>query len=123
MPDWHARARELGLWPAAASFETVYVVGVAGDAYYAAHVDLHDLTPVEDPRERNWLLHAASQRHAELRHLAPVRRSGDFDCPDCGGTGRPRWLEGERHANILCTCGGVGWLPAGYVDPHRPPGV
>jgi hypothetical protein len=73
---------------------------------------------VTDPREQNMVRFQAAKRYEDLQHLRPVRRPGDYDCPGCGGTGELRLPPGGS-GKIWCSCGGVGWLPAGYVDPHR----
>ncbi len=59
-------------------------------------------------------------RYPRLRNLEPVRRPGDYGCPSCAGTGRVRGLPARTEDNLICTCGGLGWLPAGYVDPALP---
>jgi hypothetical protein len=60
----------------------------------------------------------AAEKYADMVHLRPVRQSGDYDCPSCWGTGKLRLPEGVE-GKVWCSCGGVGWLPRGYVDPHR----
>lgn len=99
-PDW------VGIW----------TIDDAGVAYFAEYTDLSDQIVVTDARERNMALFRAALRYSDLQHLKPLRQEGDFECPACKGSGRVAHISAE---NIWCTCGGVGWLPAGYVDPHR----
>ena len=114
---WRDLARRQGLWPVTNSFESLYAVTRDGQVVASNYDDFRDRIPVDDARERNWLLHEAAARRPELAHLEPRRQRQDPDCPDCRGSGRnPELPEGS---NILCYCGGLGWIPAGYVDPHR----
>ena len=114
---WRDHARQRGLWPLTGSFETLYALTPEGEVVASNFVDFRELLPVDDARERNWLLHDAATRYPELAHLAPHRRPGDPDCPHCEGTGTFR-AKPPGADNLLCYCGGLGWLPAGYVDPY-----
>ncbi len=58
---------------------------------------------------------ALAQSRVHFPALAPLvpRRAADSrDCPSCGGTGQVV-IGGHAIAeNVVCACGGLGWLPA-----------
>jgi hypothetical protein len=121
LETWRELARRQGLWPVTNSFESVYAVTRDGQVVASNYDDFRERIPIEDLRERNWLLHEAATRYPELAHLEPRRGPRDPDCTDCRGTGRHPDV--PKGSNIVCYCGGLGWLPTGYVDPHRDPAV
>jgi len=74
-----------------------------------------------DPHLRFLAVVEGSKDYAELSCLAPIRSADDRDCPLCDGTGRVPGLEeaGIELKNILCYCGGAGWLPRNVPDPPQ----
>ena len=50
----------------------------------------------------------AARRYPVLAPYCPQRIAADLTCTHCDGTGRIRGAP----ANIICQCGGLGWLPA-----------
>jgi hypothetical protein len=114
--DFERAAHDRGQRLAFLDWVGIWTVDEAGVAYFAEFTDLSDQIVITDARERNVALFQAARRHPDLVHLKPVRHDGDYDCPACKGSGRFEHVTAE---NIWCTCGGVGWLPASYVDPHR----
>ena len=112
---WRDHPRPPGLWPVTNSFESVLAVTATGDVVGSEFTDFRTRHSVTDPRERNWILFEASQRYPELRHLCPVRQPGDLTCAQCAGTGKlplPSELD-----NLVCGCGGLGWVPAETGEP------
>lgn len=65
----------------------------------------------EDPLWRRLALFQGSRKHPEIQCLVPQRPSDAETCPLCGGTGTPKLPEPFR--NVVCRCGGIGWLPRG----------
>ena len=120
-PEWVAAARGRGQYLAYTDWVGIFTVDPDGAVYFAERVDLADQVRVDDARLQNAARLAAAERVPALAHLRPVRGADDPDCPSCGGTGRLR-LPPEAEGKIICECGGLGWLPAEYVDPHRPAG-
>jgi hypothetical protein len=57
------------------------------------------------------MAHAAraqgSKRFPAIAGLAPVRDESARVCPSCGGSGKLASVPD----NIVCECGGVGWVP------------
>lgn len=72
-----------------------------------------DVEVVREERLRNLGLFRGITLHPDLQFLLPQRPTGAIDCPDCRGTGKLTLPHGcERLADsVLCSCGGVGWLP------------
>jgi hypothetical protein len=50
-------------------------------------------------------------RYPHLTWLQPVRTSDAVVCTTCSGTGRPSFGGEPAPENVLCECGGMGWLP------------
>ena len=119
-PEWAAAARRLGQRPVFADWVGIYTIGADGSPYFAEYLDLRDQFVITDARERNMVWFRAAERYSELAHLRPRREPTDPECPFCGGTGLARVPPGTDR-KIWCYCGGVGWWPAGYVDPHLDP--
>jgi hypothetical protein len=101
-------------------FVGVFTIDEAGRPYFSVRTDLADSVEVGDARVRNLVWHQAAIRYPGLHHLDPARRPADYDCPSCAGTGRLRGLPPGAEDKFICTCGGLGWLPAGYVDSTLP---
>jgi len=77
----------------------------------SASWDAPDTVRVEDdPRIRSMVFYFASQLHPSLSELKPKRGSTGVDCEHCGGTGRFRFNDEVVH-DVVCYCGGLGWLP------------
>ena len=120
-PEWVAAASRRGQFLAYADWVGIFTVDADGAVYFAERVDLADQFLVDDARLRNAARLAAAERTPALAHLRPVRGADDPDCPSCAGTGLVPLPPGAE-GTIICECGGLGWLPAGYVDPQRPAG-
>jgi len=76
-----------------------------------------------DSRIRNLVLFQGSKTYPELLALIPSRTDGDLECPYCLGKGIPKEIEEynrsqtseeQKIKNLVCYCGGLGWLPKGY---------
>jgi hypothetical protein len=61
----------------------------------------------EDPRIRNMALFQGSKKYPNLHVLVPIRPPDATECPHCNGKGELP----ESMKNIVCYCGGLGWLP------------
>ena len=65
-----------------------------------------------DARIRNLALFQGGKKYPELRTLIPARPPQARECPDCEGTGITTIAgEVELENNVVCYCGGLGWLP------------
>jgi len=94
-----------------------------GEVLWIDYDEPYQVQPVEDERERNLGLFQGSRRDPDLGFLTPVRPPDAIECPDCRGTGRLTFPEEHQHLadKIICSCGGLGWLPAPSAGPVRPP--
>jgi hypothetical protein len=77
-----------------------------------------------DERIRNMAYFQGSHKFPGLAVLVPTRPPSAETCSDCGGTGRvsfgPEQDEAFARSSglevadaIVCSCGGLGWLPRG----------
>jgi hypothetical protein len=64
-----------------------------------------------DPRIRNLALFQGSKRYPELEQFIPPRPSAAKTCPHCHGTGVAPEAASLGIGNIVCYCGGLGWVP------------
>jgi hypothetical protein len=76
-----------------------------------------EIRVVEEERVRNMGLFQGTKLHPDLQFLLPTRPSDAIECPDCRGTGKLTVPKGSEHLAewIICFCGGLGWLPPGFV--------
>ena len=63
-----------------------------------------------DERMRNVALYQGSLTYPELKSLIPARPADAKDCPYCAAKGFDPSSLGKQ--NIVCYCGGLGWVPA-----------
>lgn len=56
----------------------------------------------------------AAQRYEQLGSLMPTRRPDSVVCAYCNGRGSPY----PEVSNLVCRCGGLGWLPPGRECSH-----
>lgn len=64
-----------------------------------------------DPRIRNIALFQGSKKYPELKELI-VRSADARACPSCGGTGIEPNAASHSLSNVVCYCGGLGWIPS-----------
>lgn len=75
--------------------------------------------PVSSARLRDVALRAAVKRYPELAQLLPSRESDSVPCPQCGGSGTHPMALAAGIDNLVCWCGGFGWIP-GYWGETPP---
>ena len=73
-----------------------------------------DAQPINDLRIINIALFQGSKKYPELKSLLPHRPPNATVCPYCQGTGYPTSALGSNIENIVCYCGGAGWVPECY---------
>ena len=66
---------------------------------------------LNDPFLRRLALAQGAKRYPELESLVPVRPANGEECESCGGTGRILGL--PEDSNVICYCGGLGWVIPG----------
>jgi hypothetical protein len=71
---------------------------------------------------RNVGLSQGTKLHPDLPFLAPPRPADAIACSSCDGTGKVKRPPGFEHlSEIVCTCGGLGWLPRNATWSLEPP--
>ena len=108
--EWHQAARARGQLPVYSDWVGVFTIDRTGRSFFAEYSDLRDQIDVVDPKDQHVVRWLASERHAELSHLTPIRRAEDRTCSGCSGSGRPSYSPPGAD-NLICECGGAGWLP------------
>jgi hypothetical protein len=73
----------------------------------------YSLNEEHDPRIQNTILFQGAKKYPELEGLVPIRPTDADECSHCRGTGVIQGFaeQGLSLENILCYCGGIGWLP------------
>ena len=121
--EWERSFLERGLRPVWADWVGGFGLTPEHAVVYIEHHSETAPEPVEELHLRQVTLFNASRRYPELAGLAPVRSPDDPTCPHCGGSGVLRRLDGRPAPdNVVCFCGGMGWLPAGYDAAGPRPG-
>ncbi|MEJ7848060.1 MAG: hypothetical protein WKF92_08240 [Pyrinomonadaceae bacterium] len=74
--------------------------------------NLDDRKVETDLRLVNMALFQGTRKYPQLENLRPIRSENDIECQYCGGTGvDPIAREINQTENIICYCGGLGWIP------------
>lgn len=90
----------------------VETIGITTDGRicrFSADGELRDYEGLRDVDDRAMLIHAllvASRVVPQLESLRPIRPQDAVNCAACDGRG---WY--ASHPEVICSCGGVGWLP------------
>ena len=86
-----------------------YGINLDGDIVGTDGIEPLKIVKEEDPTLINVALFQGIKRYPELSPLTPIRKEGDLTCPYCKGTGE--YSEPSLTVNVLCFCGGLGWIP------------
>jgi hypothetical protein len=70
----------------------------------------HQLRAEGEERIRTLVLFQAAKKFFELGPLTPSRPATALDCDFCKGSGIVIDLPPKLAKDILCFCGGLGWL-------------
>ena len=106
-----AVAAELNALPLLLDMGGCYAIRPDGEIISFAWDDEKNFQVEQDRRTKNIALYEGSQKYPELSELLSARRSEDQDCPHCNGTGSLPINAKLGVKNILCYCGGLGWIP------------
>ena len=71
------------------------------------HSEYEGLRELESWQALAHTLLSGAKRYSALAGLVPTRPSSAEACEQCSGRGHF-----ESHPNVVCNCGGLGWLPA-----------
>lgn len=106
-----ARARELHVLPLYVGWTHALAIEPSLEIIAFSHEDPAEPARIEtDLAMKNTALVAGSRRYPELLPFWQVRPARAKDCPECNGTGKHRITAKPQFANIICSCGGAGWL-------------
>ena len=111
-PDAHTVAARHRVLPLVNDFMGCWALDMDGRLVFCAWEALESVVPVSDqPVDAigaNAVLALGSRRFPALAAIRPARPSDAIACATCDGSGRlAEWPE-----NVVCACGGLGWLPA-----------
>lgn len=101
-------AKELNILPLFPSGDGWYGINLDGDIVSASSDEPYKLSKECDPVTINVTLFQGIKKYPELSALSPIRTENDLTCPFCNGTGEHPLA---KTINVLCYCGGVGWIP------------
>jgi hypothetical protein len=113
-PDLRQLAAAERVLPLVTDMGGVIAINVRGDiVIFPFDVNAEKVTPKvgQDLRIRNMALFQGSKKYPELIALVPSKPDDSHICPDCGGTGVEPNAAKLKLDNVICYCGGLGWLP------------
>jgi hypothetical protein len=110
--EWLAkRVKEVDALPLVLDMGGSYAIRANGDLVEFAWDEAGDAVQLDDHRLINAALFQGSLKYPQLACLIPARPVGVRDCSHCGGTGKLSVAMQRGLENLICYCGGVGWLP------------
>ncbi len=124
-PDPHgirAVVASFGALPLVLDMSGCYALRLDGVVIAFSWDEPHGLVTINDERLRNVALYQGSLKYPELASLVPARAPDAIDCRSCGGIGKVS-VDGHTLANVVCFCGGLGWVPAGSASVRTPVGA
>ena len=71
---------------------------------------------IHSARLRDIALKGGSERYPALLKLLPQRPSDSMPCPQCGGSGTHPMAVAAGIENLVCWCGGFGWIPHDWEE-------
>ena len=104
-------AVHVNVLPLALSFDGMLAISPDGDIFSISYDDPIDVQKIDDTRIINLALCQGAKTYSELAWLMPMRPSDAQICPYCHGTGIESLSTKHNLPNIVCYCGGLGWLP------------
>jgi hypothetical protein len=93
-----------------------------GELLFVGSDPPQDPAILEEAHFRRIALAVAAQDYPELAFLRPERPPDAVVCPSCGGAGRVVLAGVQAPPNVLCACGGLGWVPQAEARTARGPG-
>ena len=109
--DLRELAAELRVLPIVLDMGGCYCLRSDSEIFSFIWDESRDLRVEREERIRNLVFFQAAKKFAELEPLTPIRPATAHDCDFCRGTGVVNDLSPELVRNVLCFCGGLGWLP------------
>jgi hypothetical protein len=104
-------AKRHGALPVLNDMSAAYLLRPTGDVI-SVDWDTTDRFDLEvDPRIRNTAIYQGTRKYPELEPLTPTRTDKSKVCPHCDGAGKDPDAAKLGLENVLCYCGGLGWIP------------
>jgi hypothetical protein len=108
--DLRKIAKEANILPLYVSMSGFYAVNDKGELLTFTFDRLAEPIIESDKRISNTVFFHGSQTYPELIPLVPIKPVDGRECPYCFGTGiAPN--QPPRVNNLVCYCGGLGWIP------------
>jgi hypothetical protein len=118
-PHWASLARRNRVLPVFGDFMGFWVIAMDGRLGFISDDAQGVVVPISDgPLERHSAHVALAQAaitYEELAPFVPPRPPTALTCTACDGRG----LMSPAYPNIICECGGAGWLPPATDQPGR----
>jgi hypothetical protein len=106
-----AIARELNVLPLMGDMGGCFAIRSDGEVISFLWDNDRDIKQENNARIRNIALFQGSKKYPELSALIPPRPPEATTCHHCNGTGIEPMSVKLQLDNIVCYCGGLGWLP------------
>jgi hypothetical protein len=116
--DLRVIAAEFRLLPAVLDMGGCTGLRPSGEVAYFLWDEPAQVRTETDERLRNMAYHRAALKYPVLAPLAPRRAPDAVVCSHCAGSGRCPGLPERLADDVVCYCGGLGWLPGSYQ--HHP---
>lgn len=114
-PDPHnlrSVVEKFGALPLVGDMGGMFALRPDGEVISYGWDEPHDVAVLRDARLRNAVLFRGSMKYPELGALVPARPTDAIPCPHCEEVAAIQ----REIKNIVCFCGGLGWLPPTLVS-------
>lgn len=108
----NATCRELKVLPLTFDMSGCFAIRANGEIVSFLFDNQHELRVETDPRIRNMALFQGSKRYPELAAMIPPKPDDAIECSRCDGTGIEKTTAKLGLENVVCYCGGLGWIPS-----------
>jgi hypothetical protein len=102
---------ELNVLPLMLDMGGCYALQPDGEVISFLWDDYKTIRPENDSRIRNIALFQGSKKYDELLALIPEKPADAVQCSSCVGTGVEPFSAKNGIDNLVCYCGGLGWVP------------
>ena len=109
--DLRTIAQELKVLPLMLDWGGCFALQANGEIVSFLWDDERNVRQEKDARIRNLALFQGSKKYPELIALIPARSPEARTCPVCDGTGVAPIAVELKLDNLVCGCGGLGWIP------------
>lgn len=89
-------------------------------AFFWPHAGEWSVEEVSDRQTCVMAIYQGSLRHHQLATLVPERPPDARTCPSCEGSGRAMIQGRPALANVVCLCGGLGWILTTAAEAQLP---